>query len=93
MNHTDLIRHEAAPARRPHPSRVLPVLAFAALFAPPAAAYLDPGTGSLLLQGLIAGIAATVTFLSVYWQRAKALLRSLFGRSAPRDGDDEPGAH
>ena len=38
----------------------------------PAYAYLDPGTGSVLLQGLIGGIAATIAFLSIYWQKVKA---------------------
>ena len=38
----------------------------------PAYAYLDPGTGSLLLQGLIAGLAAIISFLSIYWQKVKA---------------------
>ena len=38
----------------------------------PAYAYLDPGTGSLLLQGLIGGIAAVMAFLSIYWQKVKA---------------------
>ena len=38
----------------------------------PAYAYLDPGTGSILLQGLIGGIASAIAFLSVYWQKVKA---------------------
>jgi hypothetical protein len=38
----------------------------------PVYAYLDPGTGSVLLQGLIAGLAVTISFLSVYWQKVKA---------------------
>ena len=38
----------------------------------PAYAYLDPGTGSMLLQGLIAGLAAIISFLSIYWQKVKA---------------------
>ena len=38
----------------------------------PAYAYLDPGTGSILLTGLIAGLAAIISFLSIYWQKAKA---------------------
>jgi hypothetical protein len=37
----------------------------------PAYAYLDPGTGSMLIQGLIGGIAATISFLSIYWQKVK----------------------
>jgi hypothetical protein len=38
----------------------------------PAYAYLDPGTGSMLLQGLIAGLAVIMSFLSIYWQKVKA---------------------
>ena len=38
----------------------------------PVYAYLDPGTGSMLVQGLIGGIAATIAFLSIYWQKVKA---------------------
>ena len=41
-------------------------------FASPANAYLDPGTGSMLIQGLIAGIAAIISFSSIYWQKIKA---------------------
>mgnify|MGYP000613223701 CR=1 FL=1 len=38
----------------------------------PAYAYLDPGTGSMLLQGLIAGLAAIISVSSIYWQKVKA---------------------
>jgi hypothetical protein len=38
----------------------------------PAYAYLDPGTGSMLIQGLIAGFAMIISFLSIYWQKVKA---------------------
>lgn len=38
----------------------------------PAYAYLDPGTGSVLLQGLLAGIAGGVAILKLYWNRLKA---------------------
>ena len=38
----------------------------------PAYAYLDPGTGSMLIQGLIAGSAMIISFLSIYWQKVKA---------------------
>jgi hypothetical protein len=37
----------------------------------PAYAYLDPGTGSMLVQGLIGGIAVVMSFLSIYWQKVK----------------------
>tara|TARA_B110000008_G_scaffold224523_1_gene225400 strand:- start:657 stop:887 length:231 start_codon:yes stop_codon:yes gene_type:complete len=38
----------------------------------PAYAYLDPGTGSMVLQALIGGIAVSVSFISLYWQKVKA---------------------
>ena len=43
-----------------------------AVLTQPAYAYLDPGTGSLLLQGIIGGIAASVTVVSLYYGRMKA---------------------
>ncbi len=43
-------------------------------------AYLDPGTGSIILQGLIAGIIGTAAFARMYWTRLKTLLRRLPGR-------------
>lgn len=47
-------------------------------------AYLDPGLGSMLLQGLIAGIAAASVVVSGYWSRIK----SFFARR--RKGSSEP---
>tara|TARA_B100000780_G_C21045643_1_gene419748 strand:+ start:154 stop:360 length:207 start_codon:yes stop_codon:yes gene_type:complete len=34
-------------------------------------AYLDPGTGSIILQSLLGAIAAGVTYCSIYWQKIK----------------------
>ena len=39
----------------------------------PAYAYLDPGTGSVLLQGLLAGIAGSFAIVKLYWRRLKGL--------------------
>lgn len=55
-----------------------------------AMAYLDPGTGSMLLQGLIAAVAAVATFASVFWQRVKGFFASLLGRKRGPDDDDTP---
>lgn len=44
----------------------------------PAHAYLDPGTGSIIVQGLLAGIAAVLAAAGVFWSRIKSALRSLF---------------
>jgi hypothetical protein len=51
----------------------------------PVHAYLDPGTGSMLVQGLIAVVAAAAVTVRVYWQRIQAA----FGRApeAHSDGD------
>lgn len=53
---------------------VLPALLLLAL--PGAShAYIDPGTGSLVIQGLIAGFAAAAVILRGYWYRIKAFFR------------------
>ncbi len=37
-------------------------------------AYLDPGTGSFLLQILIGGVAGTLTVIKFYWEKIRSLL-------------------
>ena len=39
-------------------------------------AYFDPGTGSLIIQGLIGAVAA----ITVFWGQLKSFVRSLFSR-------------
>jgi hypothetical protein len=46
-------------------------------------AYLDPGLGSMLLQGLVAGVAVGSVVLSRYWQRIKTLFSSGASRDRP----------
>ena len=41
------------------------------VFSLPAFAYVEPGTGSMLLQGLLAGAAGLVVVLKIYWYRIK----------------------
>ena len=48
-------------------------------FSTSALAYLDPGTGSMILQGLIAGIAVSWFVIKTYWYK----LRSFFGKNTP----------
>jgi hypothetical protein len=40
-----------------------------------ALAYLDPGTGSMVLQLLLGGIAGVVVILKLYWRRFVGLFR------------------
>lgn len=46
-------------------------------------AYLDPGTGSILVQSLLAGIAGAAAVLSLYWQRLKTFFTNM--RKPPDD--------
>lgn len=55
----------------------------------PASAYLDPGTGSLILQSVIAGIAGALVAGRFYWDRIKSYLAEKFSRgSAETDGNE-----
>ena len=51
-------------------------------------AYIDPGTGSVLIQGIVAALAATGVALKLYWHRFVAL----FGKQpdAPTVSTAEP---
>ncbi len=40
----------------------------------PAYAYLDPGTGSMILQILLGGVAGALVVGKLYWHRLKQLL-------------------
>ena len=53
----------------------------------PVYAYLDPGTGSMLIQGLLAAIAAASVTIGIFWGR----LRSFFGRVFGRKNSGENG--
>jgi hypothetical protein len=54
----------------------LRILSLVALITFPvsAQAYLDPGTGSILLQGAIAAVATIAYTVKIYWYRIKAFV-------------------
>jgi len=41
-------------------------------------AYLDPGTGSIILQGILAFIAGTAATISLYWANFKTFIKKNF---------------
>jgi uncharacterized membrane protein len=43
-------------------------------------AYLDPGTGSIILQAIIGLIAASLTAVSIYWEKFKSIISKIFMR-------------
>lgn len=53
-------------------------------------AYIDPGTGSILIQGIIGAIAAIGVTLKLYWHRILAFFRreSTEDRVAGSTGED-----
>jgi hypothetical protein len=51
------------------------ILAIACIAAPKAHAYLDPGSGSMMVQLLLAGIASAVLGLKIFWRK----ILSFFG--------------
>jgi hypothetical protein len=65
-------------------------------FSTAAHAYLDPGTGSILVQSLLAGIAGAAAVVSLYWQRIKAFFTNMrkqspdAHRSATSSDNDAP---
>lgn len=48
-------------------------------------AYLDPGSGSFLIQLLIAGLVGAGFLIKAYWKKIKGL----FNRSASKKEDDD----
>lgn len=50
----------------------------------PAYAYLDPGTGSMIVQILLGGVAGALVVGKLYWARIQAI----FGRRPPEDKRD-----
>ncbi|NND44216.1 MAG: hypothetical protein HKN58_02755 [Xanthomonadales bacterium] len=53
----------------------------------PALAYLDPGTGSMMLQVILGGVAAIGVALKLYWYRILAML----GIKKKPEAEDEAG--
>jgi hypothetical protein len=51
----------------------------------PAYAYVDPGTGGLIVQLLLGGVAGAAVIAKLYWEK----LTGLFKRKPPRAPDSE----
>ena len=69
---------------------VLTIATLGLLIASPSHAYLDPGTGSIILQGLLAGMAVGIGLLRRYWQQFKSFLTKQTGRSHDENNEGEP---
>ena len=60
-----------------------------ALVARPAHAYLDPASGSMMLQIVLGGLAGAAVGVKLFWRK----LRGAFSRRGPVDGEspEQPG--
>ena len=69
-------RNLTMPGRTAHTKPLLPLIVIG-LFAGelPVDAYLDPGSGSMLLQILLGGFAAAGVIVKLYWHRLTTLFR------------------
>ena len=62
-------------------------LALAICLLPAAAyAYIDPGTGSFVIQGIIAGVVGAGVVVKMFWHRIKG---ALGGKSTLEDDDTD----
>ena len=52
----------------------LVILVVLVLFLAPALAYIDPGTGSFVIQGIIAAVVGAGFAIKMFWHRIKAVL-------------------
>jgi hypothetical protein len=53
---------------------------FLCFFSGPLTAYLDPGTGSYMLQLLIAGVASALLAIRVFWNNITVFFKKIFKR-------------
>ena len=67
--------------------RITLVLAALLSLSSPAQAYLDPGTGSMIISAVIGVVAALGLGLKMFWYRVVGLFRGV--KSDPRPGEAE----
>ena len=71
-----------------YPIRIALAVIGCSVLAAPSYAYLDPGTGSIILQSVLAGIAVVMGVLRLYWYRLKAFLSGKPGKTEAQDTKD-----
>jgi len=70
-------------------SSVVWVVLLLLIFTRDAHAYLDPGTGSYILQLIIAGLVGTVFAVKIYWGKIRAFFSSLFSKRQQKEDDNK----
>lgn len=54
---------------------------FPLVFVNHAYGYIDPGTGSMIVQAVIAGVAMVSVSIGIFWRRIRSFFGRLFGRN------------
>jgi len=65
---------------------ILGIVAALFVFPRPAAAYLDPVTGSIIWQAVVGGFLAASLAIRLYWRK----IRSLFSKKDAKSDPNEP---
>lgn len=71
--------------------RLAVLIAACTILASPSHAYLDPGTGSIILQSILAGIAVAMGVLRLYWYRIKSFFSASGRGPTDQDADGNKG--
>ena len=58
-------------------------------FSEPIANYLDPGTGSIILQAVIGVAVGGLFAITLFWNRVKTFFKNLLSRGKKNERDDE----
>lgn len=67
---------------------VATVLGTFALASESAHAYIDPGTGTLLIQWIFGAVFAGLAVMKIYWAQAKMFITTRFGNAEPIENID-----
>ena len=63
------------------------LFAIYASFSAPAHAYLDPATGSIIVQAVIGAIAAWLMYTRAFFARIRTLMHRIAGRHSKNDSE------
>jgi hypothetical protein len=67
--------------------RIIPLLIFILILAQPIHAYLDQGTGSMLIQIVAATVFGSIFFIKSFWRRTIRFCKSIIPqKNKPSDG-------
>lgn len=69
---------------------VLSVYLLAFICVSPAHAYIDPGSGSMLLQLLLGGVAGLALALKLFWRRILSIFGARSGEDKETSDPDKP---